>query len=315
MTTLDTILSRPLTLSAEAPDPLRAARFTMRTEHVHTESGSECPNARAIVREDTGAVLGLCGTRYTIVQPAEGIELAQALAGSTPIGSCTVLGRGADVILTARGEEYQLGGDTLRNETLVRLNNTGRSPVSVSAAVWRKVCSNGAFAPIGRGRVALTIRHTQSATERIRFLARAADAVRRGHETMQETIVRLMGAPIDAKAGELRAYYEKVLPTPTAKDSSKAELARIQAETQRIMGIRREWLGTFLRELDTRGVGDAGPNYWLAANSVTNWAQHRMPIRGERQHPERRTYSNLPGGDAADMTERAFAVAGAMATR
>lgn len=271
------------------------------------------PSARAVVREDTGTALACVGTRYVPIQPAEAMELAEALAHgqSATLQAPVVLAGGADVVFKAKGDEFKIGSDVVRAEVWVRTNNTGRAPLTASLRLWRKVCSNGMFVVMaGRG-VSVRIRHVASGAERVRMLAGMGRAFSQARETATETIIRMMATPLDAKGGALRAYYERVMPIPqAAADASAAEIAKVQEQVRHITAIRRDWAGTFLRELDERDAGAAnGPNVWLAMNSVTNWAQHRMPIRGARQHPERREYANLPGGAGAELTERAYTAA------
>jgi hypothetical protein len=253
--------------------------------------------------------------RYTPIQSAEAIELASTLAEGLGLNSpeVRVLGSGADVVIRHRGPEEQLGSDVIRRDVLVRTNNTGRAPLIAASGVWRKVCSNGLFLPIGKA-TTVRIRHTASGAERVRMLARMHRDIQQTQETGTETILRMMSRPIDYKGGELRDFYARIMPTPTTEPgASLADIRKAQEETERIMSIRRDWSQTFLRELDARDAGNAGgPNLWLAMNSVTNWAQHRMPIRGANAHPERRAYSNLPGGAGAELTERAYSVAAAM---
>jgi hypothetical protein len=313
---LDTLISRSFAPSSVTTDPYALARFALRTEPVRSVSGADVPNARAVIREDTGVALACVGSRYVPIQSADAIELAHSLADGLGLGSARVqvLTGGADVVIEHKGEESKVGSDVLRRVVTVRTNNTGRAPLTASAGVWRKVCSNGLFLPIGR-QTSIRIRHTASGADRVKMLGRMQRDIQASQETGTETILRLMARRIDHKGGELRDFYSQIMPTPAAADAGAtiAQIREVQEETQRIMAIRRDWAGTFLRELDARDAGSAdGPNAWLALNSVTNWAQHRMPIRGERQNRERRAYSNLPGGAGAELTERAWSVAAAM---
>jgi hypothetical protein len=312
MTTLASFLSAPATLSAdrptvEAPIVQAPAMFTLRLDRVQTPAGAIVPNARAVVRNDTGEALAAVGSRYTICQPAEALAIAQALAPAGAEPKVAILGNGADVVIDWRGPEFQVGGDTLREQVTMRANNTGRAPLVVTAGLWRKWCSNGAFAAVKGKSCAVRIRHTASGPARMRALMHLSAELSTARASLTDTFRALMARTVNPRGDEVRAYFERLAPLPELP--AQATTAQRQAhadESADVRARRANWFRTFEAELSVRGVGaDNGPNAYLALNAVTRWAQHGQEIRGARQHPERRIYANLPGGRGAELTVEA----------
>ena len=61
------------------------------------------------------------------------------------------------------------------------------------------------------------------------------------------------------------------------------------------MNVISNWSETFDREYDV-----AGPTAWNAANSITNWVQHKVARRGRKSSTESKFSSNF--GKNADQS-------------
>lgn len=305
MSDLSSLLSRSMTPRNPQNDSLD---WGLRVAQAQTPEGYEIPGSYAVIRTDTNRPIGSVGGRWTPIQPSELSELAIAIGEKSGCrnSEIKVMDEGRDIIIRMKGEEYTVGNDTLRKDTIVTCNNVGKSPVRAAASVYRKVCSNGLFLSTGTGQEWVSIRHTKSGPERVREIIRMGNALKEAHETHTETFLRLMMRPVSYKSGGVRDYYERLMPYPKlSSDATSDDRENFEKETAKIKNIRREWLTTFLQELDARDSGNPiGPNAWLAMNSVTKWAQHSMRV--VRDNPEKREYNNLPGGKGYELTQAAY---------
>ncbi len=307
-----------------------ALDFSVETTPLQTTDGTPISDHFAIRRTGTDIVYGVVGSRFTNIQPAEVVAVAEEFAkvsGGT-LESSYALKHGERFGCTvALPGHLEVGTSNDKQVRCVSFDsgNDGGTVFTASATCLRLVCMNQWYSlmtagkargNLRRGNLArVVIRHTQSGTDRVRRIRQIVETMLAAFAETETIMQALQAYKIDPKAGQLRDYYTQILPDPIAPAATgnyredRENAAAYEKEAAEVKSIRRCWFNTFEEE---RAALASDPNLWLAYNSATKWMQHTMGIRGVSKDPERRAFANLPGGKAHTMTETARDVALAM---
>lgn len=161
----------------------------------------------AIVRSDTGSVLGVVGPDYSLLQPESVVETAHALAqelGSV-VGAAGSFAGGRDVWCLIRGKydpQGPMGPGALH--LLLHNGNDGGSAFSLTPTSVLVCCQNTLALALA-GREGLKVRHVGPVKERVEILCSAAV---RGIDKARD-ILRMVEAHdvlVDLRADELADY-------------------------------------------------------------------------------------------------------------
>lgn len=242
---------------------------------------------RALVRTDTGALLGVHKGQYSPVQIRDGFRGVQDLldAGEARITRCGTVQGGRKVFVEATLEratgEVRVG-DTIRTKLQFRNSFDGSTPVSVCYVLERLVCLNGMTrseeSSLFRGRHTASV-HRELSQWRAEFDAKRAGLAKRV-ATWQTFARRRINEPA------LRAYIREVLSPGAGTD-----------EEITVKGVDR------IMEINETAPGAEPGTLWGAVNAVTYWATHE---RGRSD--DARLTANMFGPGGA-LIERATAVA------
>lgn len=113
---------------------------------------TEAPELRAIQRDDTGAVLGVCSHNlYTPWQNVEAISWLDSLLadGTLRYESLFAIKGGRQVAALARLEQgYEIAGEAYTRYLLVSWGHDGKTGISIAPTLTRVVCNNTLTAAI-----------------------------------------------------------------------------------------------------------------------------------------------------------------------
>jgi hypothetical protein len=253
-----------------------------------------------------------------VIQPSEVQDLAETcaeVAGGSVQSSYSIRDGARFGCIVALPGHLEVGTPNDKQVRMISFDsgNDGSASFSASATCLRLMCMNqwralaigGKSRGLSRGNLAsLTIKHTRTGSHRVKQAQDIVTKMCAAFDANLDIMKTLQARKIDLKGGELREYYNRVLPEPTAPaatgnyaEDRKAADAHAE-EVAEVRTIRRCWFNTFEEE---RNALATDPNLWLAYNSATKWMQHTMGIRGIKQDPEKRAISNLPGGTAERM--------------
>lgn len=256
------------------------------------------PETKALVREDSHAVLAVVSARYEIVQADEVARtLVEAARGVRAIfHTAGTLGQNASRfwLLGELPEPMRVRGDSseIRKYILGTSAHDGCSPVIIQNVGTRVVCSNTLGSALGeRTKARWQIRHTRSAPERLREAARGFREIVEGYAKFEQLANELSATRFtDAK---LAKVIDLVLPIPgDDKDHS-----RIKASREKVV------------ELFENGVGMKGirGTAWAGLQAFTEFADHHRGIRGSNGNPAAARLESIWLGGAADLKRRALA--------
>lgn len=264
-----------------------------------TEQGVESHVAN--VRQDTGEILGVVGSGYSVVQNRDLVGLIYDAARSegVKIESAGSLRAGRDVFFLAHLDTFQIGQrDRSHLYALFANGHDGGRALSVLPTSVRVVCANTLRLATSKEADSLTVtlRHTNGMAERlddVRACLRGAAAVAEREADKARSLAERTMSPTEVAAffGTVYAKMYGEIPTgDTRGDKGKRTRAREMAES---------WARTLRTETDALALPVSA---WTAANAVTRWIDHERGVRGDRN------YANLFGG-AADAKADVFASA------
>ncbi len=261
------------------PDALHIANldYGVSTEPLYLKDGREAPRV-AVLRED-GRILGTAGTGYRPIPNVEAFGIVEDLG--LPFESAGALGAGevAWLLLKNGGEQEITPGDKVKSYLLVSTSHDGTRSLAATLTNVRVVCQNTLNAV--KEHATVSIRHTRSATDRMREAKRILEQYYRGIEATTKLYRTMAKTPMTAD--KLIGYWESVFPTKKVDAVAEMMADIAKAETSDTNRERQE-VCAYLME---HGKGAAGPTVWGAYNAVTEYVDHVYPYRadgGERKN-------------------------------
>ncbi|TLV01428.1 DUF932 domain-containing protein [Dyadobacter luticola] len=129
------------------------------------------PNFYATMRTDNGAVLGIVGKDYQIVQNRNAFTFFDSIVGGDGImyETAGALGKGERIFITAKLPGYiEVGRDDLIEKYLfLTTSHDGSGSITAAFTPVRIVCANTLNAAMKNMTNVVKIRHTSNATERL----------------------------------------------------------------------------------------------------------------------------------------------------
>lgn len=251
------------------------------------------PDKFATVYEDTGFVLGVVGSRYTVVQNVTAFgAIDRWLAdGRVRYETAGALDEGRKVFILVRiDEDFAVAGtDPITPYALVTNSHDGSSGLGVKLVSTRVVCANTLNVALREKGERIGIRHTASAEANIESAAKALGLVSRQQRQMMERFEQL--AQLSAGEGLVEQVVDLVAPDPLKIEVSLTERQRNRA------GRRHESFMTFLQhaqELPTIVSAGGLDNRWGLFNATTEWMEWVDPTKST-QILERRMVGSLEG--------------------
>lgn len=255
---------------------------------VRVENGARIERSRAVVRDDTGAVLGVVGASYRPFQNVELWSFADAVIGGAKAlyDTAGVLDGGRKVwILADLGASFEATkGDEVKPYMLISNAHDGSQNARVMLTTVRVVCQNTLSIAVQSASNMLRIRHSGDLGAKVEEAQRLCGVVYSQLTQFADATKQL--ARTRWSEAETAAYVAKVLAGRGERGIKKAtdRIAELlDAETQRVAG---------------RGTA------WAAFNAVAEWVDWDSKFRSEAS-----SFESVLYGSAHETKQRAFSLA------
>lgn len=273
------------------------AKWNVRFESLTTESGIVLDSTQATVRtnpvDGSTDVLGVTGSRYTIVQNEAAFSFLQSLADGSRWETAGALGHGNKVFGSIAFERETVldpsgVADVVRTYALVYNSHDGSSALGYGLTPTRAVCQNTLNVAIGNISQGGKIRHTESAEGR---MAAAAEMFRHAHayfDAFDEEAKALFAKPVTDK------QYDNLVTKVIGKapgDNVKGRMSKYENKRGMFM---QAWNGA-----PNAGIKGTA---WGAFNALTEANQWGRNI----QNTERGTENFYAAGAGFDIPTNQF---------
>jgi len=265
---LGTRLEEPAT----AREAIEAAglNYLAELKALQTAEGKPVPQRRAVVRSDSGEVLGVVGKSYVPVQNYQAFGFLDAIVagGGLRYHTAGALGKGERVWLLAKLPTHirVKGGDDIVEKFLL-LSNThdGTAALRTFFTPIRVVCQNTLNLALQKqGSHGISILHKGDLATKIQEAQRVLGLAETFYADAEAKIEIL--ASHYPNTDQIQEFFATLYPDPHDADSSRARNVRSR-----------------LTEIFETGVGldmpDIRGTTWAAYNAVTEWVDHHRPTR------------------------------------
>lgn len=301
---LGTKLGEPTT-AREAIDAA-GLNYLAELKEIQTGDGTPVPQRRAVVRSDTGEVLGVVGNSYVPVQNYQAFGFLDAVVadGSLRYHTAGALGKGERVWMLAKlpnDIRVKNSDDITEKYLLLSNSHDGSSALRVFFTPIRVVCANTLSIAERNGRgQGISIVHKGDLAAKVRQAQEVLGLAARFYDEVEAQINRL--ASHYPSPRQLEEFFKQVYP-----DSPNGESTRTK-------NVREEMLRLF-----EQGIGHDMPEIrhttWTALNAVTEYVDHHRSTRGKTT--AERASSRLGSawfGSGARLKQRAWELALQMGT-
>jgi phage/plasmid-like protein (TIGR03299 family) len=261
---------------------------------VHNGANVNIASHRAVVRTDTGDILGVVGERYRPLQNAEQFAWFAPFLETREVAleTCGALKGGAIVWILARilREDATVSADDkIRKYLLLSSSHDGSMATNVGFNPIRVVCWNTLSAALATdSRRMLKIKHTDKQHDALRLARECVNLADRQFDATAEQYRKLLACRVDRS--DIVAYVRKVFDVaPDAQDKD--------------ISTRQRNILDRVITLATSGVGNDGKTVWSAYNGVTQYITHEQGRNADSRL--RSTWY----GDGAKMNARALSLA------
>ena len=260
-----------------------------------TSTGKEISTHKAIVRGDTGDVLGVVGKGYKAIQNSTAFSFFDAARQSfgAEYTSAESLFGGKRIVLTAKlpGVMEPKLGDIVERTIQLMNSHDGTSSLFCSFMGKRLVCMNGMTRSVKEAYVYL--RHTSKVESRAKEAFRALNISAQFFAEFEIQCKYLTQKIVDKQM--VSRFLDEVIGSPYTTDESTKEVV----ESVRIQNKRDNVVEKF-----EHGLGNSGKTAWDLYNGLTEYVDHGTNLTNE----DKRTNSAL-FGSGADIKSKAFDVA------
>lgn len=216
----------------------------------------------ATVRSDTWQVLGVVGSRYSIIQNKDAFTTFDALVGEGEAiyHTAGVLGKGERIWLLAKLPDYIRvnGGDVVEKYLLLTNSHDGSGPVRVKLTPIRVVCENTLALALNGEEQEVHIRHTAQAQARLKEAHEILGLTNKLYAELDHIFNSMSEKHIEGKA--LVEYVKAIF--PAISDSENR--SRITQTREKVLELAETGRGAEL----SRGT------VWGAYNAVTEFVDH-----------------------------------------
>jgi len=214
----------------------------------------------AIVRKDNDYPLGIVGSKYTPVQNIEAFNFFDDIAqdGIAQYETAGCLGNGEIVFVTAKvTESMTIHNDQIDKYLLFSLSHDGSSAITVAYTPIRVVCNNTLTLALQGSVNKVSIRHTQSAHEKLIAAKTTLGLISKGDIKHMEYFERLLD--INITEGEVIDIMANAYKIDTNNLSSKGK---------NILETNLDYYYNGLGQKDFVGTG------WGVYNAITGYLQN-----------------------------------------
>jgi len=236
---------------------------------------------QAVVRKDTGAVLGVVGPRWEPLQNKPAFSFFDEVVGKGQAiyETAGALGAGEKIWILAKlpGEIVIRKNEEDRTEKylLFTNNHDGSAAVRMWFTPVRVVCQNtlSAATNLKRRDEGINLRHTKNIHEKVNEAQKALGLAVKFYDELGATFNTLAEKRAETRA--VKAYFESLFPIPEeAPENEKA----IENAHHRLAELQRAY-----RNDPTNNLPGIQETWWSAYNTVTGFTDHGRNHRGETE--------------------------------
>jgi len=253
----------------------------------------------ANVRSDTNALLGVVGKGYKPFHNAQLIDLVNALGKDgekVDVESVGTLQGGRRVWALVRAESFAVN-DTDRTASYLAVcaGHDGSMAINLFWTSVRRVCLNTFRRAFYGRKNGITIRHEGGVMEKV---GAAKQALGLMHATTVEEAAEALA--LNARTMNREELQRFWLDVYTANEGPVVANPKNEAETnakERAVKTLAEWAEMF--DADRRRVSGSA-SAWTAFNAVTEWYDHKRPVKGKNDaaRNDNRIYGALWGASS-----------------
>ena len=227
----------------------------------------------ATYRTDTKEIFGVVGSRYEVIQNTAAFGFFDQIVGEKKAiyETAGVLGKGETIFLTAKLPNNIIlpGEDIIEQYLMFSMGHDGSKPITALFTPTRVVCANTLAVAMANGHHKVTIKHTRSATDRIKEAGKLMGLVHKSSEATTEILNAMVKVRVnDDRLGD---YIKMVFLTPDEMkrlaetgDHRKAEIST------RTIGIMEQVYDFTLKGVGQDKLATKGTLFG-AYSGVTGW--------------------------------------------
>jgi phage/plasmid-like protein (TIGR03299 family) len=341
-------LGKVISTAATSDEALKLAVLDWLVEKrpLFLADGTEVHGRVANVRSDTGAVLGVVGNGYRVVQNAEAFRFMDALVGDklAMFETAGALKGGKVVWMLARipKELRAAGEDVVHPYVLLTNGHDGARALRVLPTTVRVVCANTLNLALGRATKGggFVLHHHKNLDTRVAEAQAKLGLILQRLDTFEQEMQAL--AKVSVTETQVTDYLEGLFPTgrkalanhprlgTKAVEGGAALLDSILDGTAGKQEVMAELLAGHEEQMTRKQQQNAKileqilANYkdptntlpgikgtaWALYNAVSEWADHQRPARGKDQAArDENRLSSIWFGPANDVKQEAYAAA------
>ena len=280
-------------LSSDAIE-LAQADWRVKLQRLKTHSGTDVPSHRAIVREDTGRVLGVAGKVYRPIQNSQVFKIADSLVRDDQMRFHTVGvidGGKAIWALGKLGEAEILPGDHVDQFALFHTRHDGGGSLKVVGTSVRPCCSNMIRGMLFTGERKLQLRHSGNIRDKIDKAIRTFEGVR--EDLRQEELYMHALAEYQLRQSMMQQVLRQVIPDPERRaDGTTPNPTRARQARELVTELLESGKGT-----DIPGVRGTA---WGLRNALVEYCNYHRTTTGKDDdaRQENRFVSSMWGASA-----------------
>lgn len=264
---------------------------------------SEAIKQMGIIREDTKAVLGIVGSKYTPIQNVESFAFFDDIVGAKEamFETAGAIDRGQNVWIMAKLPEKIIvkrsGQEDDVSQCYVLLYNShdGSSKVRIRFTPVRVVCQNTLTMALQGKCREVGIRHTKNAEAKMKEAHKILGIVKNEIKLAANNFQILADKRINS--GELRAYLEQLYPLKKGEEGGEEE-----------SNTRRDNICNEITKLFESGKGNSGETAWDLYNGTVEFIDHFRTVKNQANKWENATF-----GSGLNIKNKAFELAMALA--
>ncbi|MFJ5532425.1 DUF932 domain-containing protein [Streptomyces sp. NPDC093261] len=260
------------------------------TQYTWGEQTLTVEDSFTTVRNDTGAALGVVGSRYTPVQNSDGFGFLQELVGDFGVKfeSAGALRGGRKVFVSIRlPKSVVVDAEGINDEILpfvaVLNDHAGTGSFQAVVTPWRPVCKNTERFAVRDAHTRWSVRHTRGAADKVREARRTLNLSINYFEEWAAEENQL--AQTDLAIDDFRKVLADLWPEPEA-----------DKKAARTIHEKRSEMLTAMFHAETKRLGGTA---YAAERTITDYLDHVAPKRPGKSMSEEvaRATALLEGSD------------------
>lgn len=277
----------------DAPDSKTAIEYAginwlVINKPVFDGAGSVIPGYFANTRDSDGKVLGIVGSRYSIVQNSEAFEFTDSLVGSGDVVYETAgsLKGGKQIWLLARMPKTTILGDDVDPYLCFMNTHDGTGAVKVCMTPVRVVCNNTLNFALKTAKRTWSARHTGSISAKLAEAKETLGLANLYMSALVDEAERLVDQVISDN--ELEAMFDKIyMPNDNAT----------QLQMNRFDDMKID----FFNRYNLPDVAPFKGTKYGALMAATDFVDHREPVRLTRNYQENHFKKVIEGHSEVDQ--------------